>query len=169
MDNIVKEFAKNPLSGEELLKLVDRKANIYTNGSLKKFNMIEDALRPYNAMFILYERDKNYGHWVLIFKEGKTIEYFDPYGYKIDYPIKRFNYGYPHVGEMLLDYVKRGGNVVYNSTRLQKLSSNISSCGRWCAMRLLMREMPLNKFVSLFKNSKISGDEYVTLLTMFVE
>lgn len=169
MDSIVKEFAKNPLSGDELLKLVDRKANLYRNGDLKKFNSIEEALKPYGAMFILYEKDRNYGHWILIFKNGNTIEYFDPYGYKIDFPIKKFNNGYPHVGEMLVEYAKKGGNVIYNPIRLQKLSSNVSSCGRWCAMRLLLREIPLKKFIELFKNSKISGDEYVTLLTMFVE
>lgn len=169
MDNIVKEFAKNPLSGDELLKLVDRKANLYRNSDLKRFNSIEEALRPYGAMFILYEKDKNYGHWVLVFRSGDTIEYFDPYGFQIDYPIKKFNNGYPHVGEMLIKFAQKGGSVIHNPVRLQKLSSNISSCGRWCAMRLLLRDMPLDRFINLFKNSKMSGDEYVTLLTMFVE
>jgi hypothetical protein len=165
MEELVSHFVKRPLSGEDLLKLVDGKAALYTNNELKRFDTINQALGRHKALFILYEKEKNTGHWVVVFRNGDTVEYFDPYGYRIDYPITKFG-GYPHLSEMLSDHVKKGGTVMYNKERLQKLSKDISSCGRHCALRLILRDMPLDKYQRLFRDK---GDMYVTLMTMFAD
>jgi hypothetical protein len=64
---------------------------------------------------------------------------------------------------------KSGCSVEYNHTKLQKKIRDVNTCGRWCCMRLGMRDIELKDFVRLFTHNKyLSPDDLVTALTYFV-
>lgn len=166
MDRAIREFAKHPMSGEELMKLAEGKIKIVTSNDICKFNSLNSLFSPYDAVIILYEKQRNNGHWVLLLNRPDVIEYFDPYGYKIDYPCELFNT--PKCLSKLLFNSKLNKKIQYNASKLQKLDKDISSCGRWVALRYILRNIDLKSFINLFKNSKYPPDFYVTALTMFV-
>lgn len=60
----------------------------------------------------------------------------------------------------------------YNEYQFQRYKKNTKTCGRWCAIRLLFKFLPLDDFKNLIeeliKKLKINGDELVTLLTMHI-
>jgi hypothetical protein len=56
--------------------------------------------------------------------------------------------------------------VSYNSIALQQDKSAISTCGRYCGVRIAMRELTLAEFHSFFRGSHMSNDKLVTLMTL---
>ena len=98
------------------------------------------------------------------------VEFFDPYGKFIDdqleyIPVnfrKISNQDYPHLTALLYNSKY---NLSYNQYPFQKLKDNIKTCGRWTALRIMFRDMPLDDFAKLFNNS--DSDNLATLLTLF--
>lgn len=161
-----------PLSGFDMLNLVDKKANIYIYRNLKDIHSIEQLLAPHGAAIILYEWKPNFGHWTGVFQRPNSniIEFFDPYGHKPDDQNKFINSSFqqPHyLSRLLLDAFDRGYQIEYNSFPFQtKESRDISTCGRWVALRILMKSYSLEQFADLFfKIAKVPPDYLVTRIT----
>jgi len=163
------------LSESELLGLVDGKCKVVLYSDMHKYSSLAELLAPYNAVFLLYQQTEMYGHWCVIFKQGKdTIECFDPYGIFPDDELlwtkrsmrTKLNMDYPYLTELLYKapYMY---SIVYNEHKFQKLAKNISTCGRWCACRLAMRHLTLDQFLSLFDMKGGNNDLIVTKLTEF--
>jgi hypothetical protein len=175
MNKLIKRLKKKSFSGNEVLELCDDKAVIITYPELADYDSIDDVMKPYGAVILLYETAKNYGHWCCLIKTKKNrIEFFDPYGLSVDKELKFIpqhfrksnDEEYPHLSYLLY---KSKYEVEYNHTKLQKFMKDVNTCGRWVAMRIIMRYLPLPKFVDLFKNNKcFNSDSLVTLMTSFV-
>lgn len=176
MNKIVKICAKKSFSGDDILKLVDNKANLMTYSDVAKCNNIEEVLGKNGACIILYETKENYGHWTCIFKVNKnTIEFFDPYGCVLDDELKyisdnfkqKSGTDFPHLTEMLYNSKYK---VIYNDYPLQKYKNDINTCGRHVGFRLQMRKIPLEKYAKVMLKSgfNMSPDDLVTILTMFI-
>lgn len=161
-----------PLSDSDVLKLVENKANVLVYSDLQKYNTLDEALGPHGAIFLLYETQPDYGHWTCMFKmdDGKTIEFFDPYGIFPDNQLEWVPKNFREVsGQMypqltaLLYYSPY--NLTYNEHKFQKKGAGINTCGRWSALRLVCRDMSLKKFAEIFKHE--DADDLVSIITSY--
>ena|ERR1700761_6813437 len=181
MQDIIKYYKNAALSDKDVLKLVDGKANIILYPELHKYKYVDQILEPYGACFLLYEAKPRYGHWCCLLKThdniGPIIEFFDPYGSSgsMDHPgypdsqmsyipenfRKISNQDIPHLSYLLL---KSPYRLSYNQYPFQKFGKNIKSCGRWCALRIIFRNLTLDQFKELFLNNQ--SDDLATFLTI---
>lgn len=175
---ILKEYEDIALSDKEVLKLIDKKANLILYPDLINYNTIDEILDPYGACILLFEAKPKYGHWCCIFKINDTLlEFFNPYsGYpddSLEYIPMHFrlisNQYYPYLSLLMLNSPYE---LSYNEYKFQKHNKNIKTCGRWCAIRINFRYYSLDQFKEIIdflkKKLNINGDELVTLLTMYI-
>lgn len=177
-NDILKRYEDIALSDKEVLDLVDKKANLILYPQLHNYEMIDQILNPYGACIILYESQPNYGHWCCIFKiDDNTLEFFNPYGGYPDINLEQIPYNfrkesnqdYPHLSWLMYN---SNYNLTYNQHKFQKYDQDVKTCGRWCALRLNCRSMPLEEFYKMIKQLTnklhVTNDELVTMLTMFI-
>lgn len=180
--NVLKRYADIALSDDEVLKLVDGKANLILYPDLHKYNNIDEILNPYGACILLYESKPKYGHWCCIFKvNDNLIEYFNPYGgfhegypdqsleyIPMEFRLKSYQY-YPYLSFLMYNSPYK---LSYNEYQFQKHNKNIKTCGRWCGLRICFKNLSLDHFYKLIKFIKkelqIDSDHLVTLLTMYI-
>lgn len=144
-----------PISGTDVLKICNYQSNLLKYPELLKYNSIEDIMK-HGACIILYEMEPNYGHWCCVFRTKNGYEFFDPYGYIPDTELEFIprifrifnNEVYPHLLYLLY---KSNLPIEYNHHRFQKKGRNIATCGRHVGMRLLLRKLPLEKYIKLFR------------------
>ena len=166
----IKLLESKSLSNEDLMKIVNHKANLLIYHQLKGYDNIDDVLGPHKACILLYETSYNYGHWCCIFKRDKdTIEFFDPYGYYPDSELKwipkylRKNGRYPHLSWLIYHSPYK---LIYNDHRLQRSKKDVSTCGRHVGVRLVNRDIPIDTYAKILLSDKeFDPDFIVTLLT----
>lgn len=152
------------LSNEDIEKMV--KTKVITYPELFNYTNIYDILKPYHNFVLLYLTKENYGHWVCVIDHGDSIEFFDSYGIKPDLEFKQidnraaldepFNY----LSFLLLNSNKK---IEYNSKQLQEYSKDVSTCGRHCVMRILCKEIPVDKYAKIISSDpNHTPDEIVT-------
>lgn len=159
------------LSDRDILKAVRNRTNIILYSELKNVKHIDDILK-YNSCVILYEQTPGNGHWVVLTldENNNELQYFNSYG---DYPDeflhlvdeklkKKLNEDYPYLSRLLLD---SGYKLAYNDKQLQQLDDNIATCGRYVVLRILLKDIPLDKFIKIFKHKKYTPDEISKILT----
>ena len=154
------------------------------NDNLMKYSELADVqsleeILPQDKSFkiILIEDHYNIGHFVCIMRYGNTFEQFDSYGKKIDDELAFIS----NIQKKLLGQDKKylthlfaklpkGIKKVINKKRLQNLSNNSATCGRWCILRIsMMRDFDFDlktfqEFITRWKSKlKLSGDEMVSL------
>ena len=158
----IEDRIRKPMSDADLEKYTGVKSeDIIKYSDLKNYPKIEDLLPEQKDFRIILIEDKyNSGHWVVVLRDGKNIEYFNSYGAKWDYDWKFINRMIrtilgQNTNEMtrLMDQAKKDGfKVSYNKNRYQTLSSGSQTCGRHCIFRIETHKMGYN------------GDEYSKLL-----
>ncbi len=169
----LKKLKEKSLSNVEMLDFIDGKAHVYTYPELAKFKNIEDAFKPYNIIFLLYESRDGYGHWVTLINKRHSIEHFDSYGYKPDDELKfvpevfreENNMKLPHLTCLLYKSKKK---IEYNDYPLQEQKRDIATCGRWAVIRALFKKINVDEFIKLFINKRKSPDDLVTILTYII-
>jgi hypothetical protein len=154
------------------------------NDNLMKYSELADVqsleeILPQDKSFkiILIEDHYNIGHFVCIMRYGNTFEQFDSYGKKIDDELAFIS----NIQKKLLGQDKKylthlfaklpkGIKKVINKKRLQNLSNNSATCGRWCILRISMMKdfdfdlKTFQEFITRWKSKlKLSGDEMVSL------
>jgi hypothetical protein len=142
-------------------------ARIVSYSELSNYETIDDLLpKDLDYVFLLYEEKPNYGHWVLLSKYNDLIEYFDSYGGSIDEPLswvpleqrKIIGVGKPYLTNFLKNTNDNDYGLIYNAYDFQDETDNkISTCGRWCCLRLktiLNNRMPLITFINMMKDIK---------------
>lgn len=176
MNKTLQLYEDIALSDKEVLKLIDGKANLILYPDLHKYNTIDEILEPYGACILLFEARPKYGHWCCIFKvNNKLLEFFNPYGGypddSLEYIPMHFrlisNQYYPYLSILMYNSPYE---LSYNEHKFQKHGKNIKTCGRWCAIRLVFRNLSLDEFNELIKlltkKLNVDSDKLVTLLTM---
>lgn len=171
IDDIIEDLVSKPLSGEEMIEACQGETNVITHQELANVEDIYDLFGDNDNFIMLYETEPNYGHWVCVINhpEENTIEFFDPYGKKIDSQLSYISDpsidDYPHLSELLL---ASGAKIIHNDQPLQKHSKDISSCGRHCILRVNMRDIPLDQYQAMLMSKKPSErDKIVTMLTSY--
>ena len=167
MENLIRKSYGIALSLQDLKKICNGKVNIFLYTDLAKTKHIDELFHPFGCFILLYQQTPNYGHWVTINRvDDHTIEHFDPYGIGPDEeldgnnPMKIPKY----LSALISESPYR--NVIFNKHALQEHSAKVSTCGRWAAVRVLMRKKRLASFVSLFHNQQLEPDFYVTAITL---
>jgi hypothetical protein len=184
MDKITKLLEGLPYSEHEVKRAAENKCNIVLYSELGDVNDIFDILKPYGACIILYETKPNYGHWTALMsnkvkgtadKEKRVLEYFDSYGMPMDDAIER---NIDNIRSILPEkwlsrLVKQAADqgkidgLIWNNKRLQAFKPGVATCGRWCALRVAMRWMPLSKFQEKFIGQTFNPDYYATIMTLY--
>lgn len=175
MDKLRKKLDKYKdvaLSDTDMINLMDGKARIILYPELSNYSSLEEVLYPYGVTFILYVWHMNptYGHWVVLVENDEVIEYFDPYGLmpdewldQIEEPFRsQSNQKYPRLTKLLVDY-NGPKELTYNEFQFQKFDKETRDCGRWSALRGLLRELSLKQFKELFYG--IYSDDLATFMT----
>ena len=161
------------LSGKDIHQITKGACNPMAYHELENVTDIEQLFNKHDAVMLLYESEENSGHWVTLIKHSDSIlEFFDPYGLTIDKELKLSKYNLRlHQGQVvphlthLIEQSKY--KVISNTTRLQRFFNAVNTCGRHCAVRVLLRDTPLKEYVALYKKTKhYDPDIWVTALTI---
>ncbi|ULY68424.1 cysteine protease [Essdubovirus chlorellae] len=177
---VVAEIAREPMGDDDIRKYFPN-AKIMKYSELSKYSDITQLLpRPKTFFFLLYEREPNVGHWVLVsrYKDNgiDTLEFFCSYGSKIDEPLLWTPIGMRvQLGQdkpllsMLFDKSKM--RVVYNPIQFQSKKSPISTCGAYDTLRaseLQKHNTTLEEFNTMLEEVKkgtgLNYDEIVSNL-----
>jgi len=179
-EDVISVYKDIPLSDGDIMKIVNGQANVVTYPNIHKYKSIDELLAPHGACCILYETHEHYGHWVCLTIRNEdlygtgtiypVLEYFDSYGEEIDYPLnvipvdfaKNTHQDKPYLSELMLDD-SCTYQLSYNEHQFQKFSPNVKDCGRWIATRIILKDMPLDDFIKLFKG--MYSDDIVTAIT----
>lgn len=170
LEQIVKKNKNKALSNTDLIRLVDGKAKVVIYNQLYKFRTLDELLEPYGAVFLLYLFKPSYGHWCAVIRRTpKIVEFFDSYGGPPDEPLdyidekfkKKTNQDYPYLSKLLWESPY---SIEYNDYDFQKRGNNIKTCGRFAALRVIFRNLTLNKFAKIFDDPY--SDELATYFTM---
>ncbi|SRR6266568_482033 len=175
-NKILKQYEKIALSDKHIFNILDGKNKLVLYPDLINYKNIDQVLGKHGICVLLFEAKKNYGHWCCLWKlDSNTVSFFNSYGGYPDDSLKYIpehfarisNQDYPYLS-LLLD--ESPYDLTYNERKYQAKGSNIKTCGRHCAVRLICRHMTDDeyyKFISYFcKKYKIDADEFVTLLTL---
>ena len=153
--------------------------NIIKYSDLADYHSIQQLLpRNKSWKIILIENTYNSGHWVLLLRYGKILEFFNSYGtfpsQELDFishlQNSCLNQDVKHLNILLTKALSKF-KIIYNKRPLQKLQEGVNTCGKWITWRLMMLEkynMDLQHFINLVDNLKkqykLSSDELVTLI-----
>ena len=177
---VVAEIAREPMGDDDIRKYFPN-AKIMKYAELSKYSDISQLLpRPKTFFFLLYEREPNVGHWVLVSRYNDngldTLEFFCSYGSKVDAPLLWTPIGMRvQLGQdkpllsMLFDKSKL--RVVYNPIQFQSKKSPISTCGAYDTLRaseLQKHNTTLEEFNDMLEEVKkatgLNYDEIVSNL-----
>lgn len=174
-EDVILNRIKSPLTNGNIETYFPQ-INTLKYNELKNYSNIEELLpNDRDFQIILIESDNNLGHWVCISRYDDTIEYFNPYGTRVDNDKKWIG----KLKNMLLGQCedilskmmeKSKFKCVYSKTKFQKIGENIQTCGRWCVLRIIcMKDMNMNikqftKFIKdTSKNMEIPKDALVCI------
>lgn len=173
----IKHLEKISLSNYDVMNLLNKKINLVLYPDIKKFKNIDELLGKYGACVILYLTKENYGHWCCIFKQKPgVIQFFDSYGemvdsaldYKMDpYFRKTGGMDLPLLTTMLLDAYNKY-EIRFNNFKFQEDKKDVNTCGRFCVVRLWLRDLDEYEFKDFMFSTSYTPDELVSLLTQEV-
>lgn len=152
------------LTGDDLVRICEGKVKVVSYHELANYDSIEDLLKDFGAIILLYETRENFGHYTaLFFDKNNTLEFFDSYGFAPDQELNYAKYNnIPYLTNLLNKYSK---NVIYNHKGLQKFARDVNTCGRWTASRIRMRNLTPKQFEDLWNNTYYNPDFFITAIT----
>ena len=163
----IKHFEITSLSDTDIRQIIGNDAKILKYSELSKHSTIDDLLtKPKDHCIILYELEEDSGHWVCLLKYDNKIEFMDPYGIKPDGELawitknakQKLHEDVPLLSNLIHN---TNHNVIYNTTRFQSMSKEISTCGDHSThriYRLVHNDLDLDEYTSYMKHIK---DEHV--------
>lgn len=175
MDALARKMAQSPWSDSNIKQMCGGKVNVLTVKQAVELGDIEKVFGPHGAAVLLFETEPNYGHWVALIRvDGHTVEWFDSYGLAPQGELKMIPKEFarkslqdePYLNDMIEDGGYR--TIFFNEYPLQSKGQKVSTCGRWAATRVALKDLPLEAFVKLFVGQKCTPDEYISMLTAFV-
>lgn len=168
----LKEVLDYPLSNEDINYILEPDTKIITYPMLKEYNSIYDIFDRFGRVMLLYPiENERTGHWVCLINHKDKIEFFDPYGEKIDDALnysgginrrRQLETDIPLLTNLLK---KAGKKVIYNKYPFQIENNNIATCGRHCVVRLLNKDKSLYEYAKMIQKSGLLPDEYVSKIT----
>jgi hypothetical protein len=165
------EVIEYALSDSDLRKLLGDDIKIVIYPELENVNDIEEVFDNKGRCMVLFlTENENTGHWLCLHLDGEEIHYFDPYGNGVDKnrswlsraKLIELNEDQPFLRKLLL---QSGKKVYYNDFPFQEDRNDINTCGRHCATRLLYKDLDLDDYYNMIKESNLTPDEFVSNIT----
>jgi hypothetical protein len=166
-----KRVIEYPLSDGDINRLLSPDPKILIYSDLENMGSINEIFDPMGRCMLLYPVSSEYsGHWVCLIKHKDRLEFFDPYGKAPDTELKwigkakrrEFNVEEPTLTRLLKE---SGEKVSYNSHDFQEDEQSVNTCGRHCVVRLMFKDMSLDEYRKMIKESGLSPDEFVSGIT----
>lgn len=142
---------------------------------LFKYNKIEEIVDEKGVILYTPISQKQLGHYSCLWLKNNSLFYWCSYGYNLNYTASKSEYmkytvekDEEYLITLVKEFIGRGGVFSVNHIKFQKLDSNVSTCGRYCIIRLIKRNLTHEEFYKFFKLKiypNISNDELVTMLT----
>jgi hypothetical protein len=180
--NDIKAYA---LTNDDIQKVLEPETRILTYPQFGTMRHIDDAFDSLGrCIFLFLTESESSGHWICMWKgadksssgagrsrpakKGKTIHYWDSYGmppggsrsWLTPEKLAELNESEPYLEHLLAN---SGYRVVVNRNKYQKEKDGISTCGRWCLTRLVMKDHDERTFKQLIKQSKMAPDDFVAV------
>jgi len=173
LQDIVKDAENIYLSGKDVIELTDYKCKVIKYSDLMFISSIDEILDVEGSVIILYQKEKNSGHFCLLtnrYKNG-SLYFMDPYGYDLDEEVKLADFQVRHMGGQIIPHLthlieKSNYDLIVSKTRYQKFEDLVNTCGRHCVTRLNyihLDDTEYNTFIA--KNSHYDADFWVSVLT----
>lgn len=162
----IKNAESYPLSDDDIRTLLGGDIKITSYSDLSKMHSINELFdRKGRAILFFPQENEQQGHWCCLIKDGRQIEFTDPYGEPPDAQKDNLSAGKlasmgmdkPDLTRLLED---SGCRVIYNKIALQEESNNVQTCGRHCVCRLLYYKMPIAKYRQMVARSGDTPDEF---------
>lgn len=173
-NEFIKHLEKISLSNFDVMNMINGKSNLVMYPDISKYKNIEELLGKYGACIILYLTKENYGHWCCIFKQNEnTIQFFDSYGemvdcaldYKMDpYFKKSSGMDLPLLTGLLYKAYDKY-EIRFNHFKFQEDKKDVNTCGRFCVVRIWLRDLDEYEFKDFMFSTYYKPDELVSLLT----
>jgi hypothetical protein len=167
----IKKIKGYALGDGDIRKILGDDINIISYPQLANMRSVEEAFDDKGRSIILFPNvSPTMGHWCCMINHGDSIEFFDPYGEPPEAQKKglgRSRLEALDIDRPLLTKLLResGMPVFYNAKDFQSERSDVATCGRHCAVRLLFADRPLSKYNAVIKKSGLTPDEFVSGVT----
>lgn len=146
-----------PTSNQDIQAFLKANANNVEIIEMKNlYTYPKEELFEKNTFVICFEENKksNIGHWTCLLYDhnNNVLEYFNSCGTLVS--MKKY----------ILKYMKINNinTLITNSHVLQGKKSN--TCGKYVALRCIMRDIQLNNFLMIFENKMLKPDELINML-----
>ena len=159
------------LSDDDIKKLLGGDIKITTYPDLEKKQSLNELFdRHGRAILFFPQENQQSGHWTALIKNGREIEFFDPYGeppekQKESLPkskLDELRMNKPSLANLLDN---SGYRIYFNKIQLQKFSNDVTTCGRHCVCRLIYHKFPVERYRQMIDRSGDNPDEFVTKMT----
>ena len=134
---------------------------------------------PWRALIMLTRSSDSYGHFTALFErptpKGTSLEIFDSYGRQADVYNKQLPVSMQvrlgQTAPFLLDAIARSkyNRIYWNEYDFQRESPDVSTCGRWCIVRLYKRKLTVAGFRDFVlrrcRETGLTPDAWVTEVT----
>jgi hypothetical protein len=130
------------------IRRITKNNNIVPYSRLKAYKTIDELLGDKLACFILFQEEEFYGHWTILSRCGNLLEHFDSYGFKPEEEKKYINNKEFIEPINYLNILMKNSpyEVSYNEFPFQMKDNYIGTCGKWCMLRYMFKDMNLYKF-----------------------
>ena len=175
-----------PWSGKQIVDQIGAKlmkhGKILLYKDLQKYDTIEELLpgpKSFAVIFVAVNRLGGIGHWVVLLRNGRKIEFADSLGFRPDKHLswtkpqlrKRLGQDEPHLSDLLNDAVRRKYEVYFDETNYQGKDSN--TCGRWVVARVkhwFAHENPsIKTFNKMIRKHMENGDSAEEVVIQLVD
>jgi hypothetical protein len=159
------------LSDDDIRRLLGGGIEITPYPNIKDVQNINELFDSRGRAIIFYpQQSENVGHWTCMIKDGRQIEFFDPYGEPPDAQkdglsknqLEKMRMDHPDLTRLLEE---SGCHVIFNKVQLQKMANDVQTCGRHCVCRLLYYKIPIQRYRQMIHKSGMTPDEFVVSKT----
>jgi len=160
-----------PLSDTDINLVLQPPTHVFIYPDLEMMSSIDEAFDSEGRCIMLYPvTSETNGHWVCMIQRPNEIEFFDPYGKAPDTELewmgsalrRDLNIEKPVLTRL---FKESGYKITYNTHKFQHNASDINTCGRHCIVRLMFKNLTLDEYVKMVKDSGLPADEFVSGVT----
>ena len=171
----LKKAISYPLSDQDIQYILSpNKTNIIQYPDLADIDDIDELFDNLGRCVVFIPITETFGHWCALIKKNGSIQWFDPYGVVPDGEkkwinkavLKRLHEDKPLLKNLLQkSNLEKGYKILYNKHHWESETPDISTCGRWVAVVLLMYKYSFQQIDDLIKKSGDKPDVWVTNIT----
>lgn len=174
LDEIVKQAEDIYLSGDDVIALTDYKCRVIRYSDLMFVSSIDEVLDQDGSVIILYQKERNKGHFCLLtnrYKEG-SLYFMDPYGYDIDEEVSLSDFQVRNMGGQIVKHLSHliensDYKLIVSKTQYQKEAEHVNTCGRHCVVRLNYIHLSDEEYDTFInKNRYYDADFWVSVMTI---